>query len=135
MGVHWIPFPLDFTIFKFETLLFRVRTLSDEECVDMGWRGRFRGLCREVLVRDHGLTLCSHMPEVDNAKLRECIHEYLASTSDLQYNHGGSLSSSNVNLKSMRKYCEKKLGLPKKTLDAMKTSFMSMITVGFGSGH
>ena len=42
-----------------------------------------------------------------------------------------SLSSSNVNLKSMRKYCEKKLGLPKKTLDAMKASFMKMITVLF----
>jgi len=30
MGVHWIPFPLDLTIFKFETLVFRVRALSGE---------------------------------------------------------------------------------------------------------
>ena len=30
MGVHWIPFPLDFTFFKFETLVFRVGTSSSD---------------------------------------------------------------------------------------------------------
>ncbi|KAK8804838.1 hypothetical protein WA171_006804 [Blastocystis sp. BT1] len=58
------------------------------------------------------------MPEIDMKEVREYAREYVTNSSDLK----------NVSMKSLRKYIEKKLGLPKKSLVLQKSVLKEIIS-------
>lgn len=69
------------------------------------------------------------MPEIDMKEVREYAREYVTNSSDLKYDCGLSVIVRNVSMKSLRKYIEKKLGLPKKSLVLQKSVLKEVISV------
>ena len=69
------------------------------------------------------------MPAFELEKARKFVREYLSTLDDIRWDGLAGVRISNVTIKDVRKYLEKKFGLPRKGLAGNKNEIKQLLKV------